>query len=376
MQTPYYLYDIKILRETLDSLEQKKNKYGFKVHYAVKANANPRILDEIKNFGLGADCVTGNEIKLAIKSGINVNKIVFAGVGKTKQELEYAILSNISVINVESWEELDLINILAKQHNKIVNIAFRITPDIYANTHKKISTGALQHKFGFYTEELLELIQKGNQFKNVNIIGLHFHIGSQITDLSVFKELAKKAGDINKRFLDADYNIKILNMGGGLGVDYKNAKTNKIPDFKEYFSIFNMHLKRKASQEVHFELGRSIVANCGSLITKILYTKKNSLKNFIIVDAGMTDLIRPALYNAKHYIENITSNKKVEKYDVVGPVCETSDVFSENTKLNKCSQGDLLKIYTAGAYGEVMASNYNLREKPKSFFTNCFQKVV
>ena len=376
MQTPYYQYDIKVLHKTLDTVNHEKNKYGFKVHYAIKANANPIILHEISNFGFGADCVTGNEIKLAIKSGIAVNQIVFAGVGKTEQEIDYAIHSDISMINVESWEELQLVNTIAQKQNKIVNIAFRITPDIYANTHKKIATGALQHKFGFYIEELSELIQKGKQYKNVNIIGLHFHIGSQIIDLSVFKELAKKAGKINKLFLDANYDIRILNMGGGLGVDYKNAKSNKMPDFKTYFSIFNVFLERNSNQEVHFELGRSLVAQCGSLITKILYTKKNSIKNFIIVDAGMTDLIRPALYNAKHYIENITSTKKYERYDVVGPVCETSDVFSENITLNSCSQGDLIKIYTTGAYGEVMTSNYNLREKPKSIFINRLQKVV
>ncbi len=370
MQTPYYLYDIKLLEKTLNTVIYEKNKYNFIVHYAIKANSNPTIVNKIAKFGFGADCVSGNEIDLAIKNGISVTKIVFAGVGKTKEELEFAISSNISMINVESWEELELINSIAGKYKKKTPIALRITPDIYANTHKKITTGSLQHKFGFYIEEISELIKKGREYKNVNIIGLHFHIGSQITDLSVFKELAKKASIVNKMFLKANYTIKILNMGGGLGVDYKNGKSNIIPNFKAYFSIFDTFLQRNINQKIHFELGRSLVANCGSLITKVLYTKKNSIKNFIVVDAGMTDLIRPALYNAKHYIENITSIEKQEKYDVVGPICETSDIFSENIKLNKCSQGDFIKIYTAGAYGEVMASNYNLRKKPQSVFIN------
>lgn len=368
MKTPYYQYDIKVLHNVLDTVIYEANKYNFKVHYAVKANSNPVIVNEISKFGFGADCVSGNEIKLAISKNIAPSKIVFAGVGKTREELEYAIEKEISVINVESWEELILIDNIAKNKQKIVNIAFRITPDINAETHSKISTGSLHHKFGFYTEEIPRLIREGSSFDNLNVIGLHFHIGSQIMDLSVFEHLSKKVSEINALFLEAKYNIKTLNVGGGLGVDYNYVNGNKTPNFSEYFTVFDRHLIRGKAQEVHFELGRSLVANCGCLITSVLYTKKNSLKNFIIVDAGMTELIRPALYNSSHYIENLSSTEITESYDVAGPICETSDVFAENIQLNKCVQGDLLKIHTTGAYGEVMASNYNLREKAKSIF--------
>lgn len=368
MKTPYYQYDINALHQVLETANFEANKYGFKVHYAIKANSNPVIVNEVSKFGFGADCVSGNEIKLAISKNIPPNKIVFAGVGKTTEELDYAIENEISVINVESWEELIKIDELAKNQHKTVNVAFRITPDVDAYTHNKISTGSLQHKFGFYSEEIPKLLKEGSTFNNIAVIGLHFHIGSQIMDLNVFRELSKKVSEINAMFLAAKYDIKILNVGGGLGVDYNLESENSMPNFSEYFATFNKCLIRNEHQEIHFELGRSLVANCGSLMTSVLYTKSNSLKNFIIVDAGMTELIRPALYDSSHFIENLSSTRSVEIYDVAGPICETSDVFAESIQLNKCAQGDILKIHTTGAYGEVMASNYNLRENVKSKF--------
>lgn len=367
METPYYLYNLKTLNKTLSAALNEALNYNYTIHYAVKANSNSLLLKEISKFGMGADCVSANEIEHALAHHIPSGKIVFAGVGKTKKELEYAIRKNIFQINVESWEELELINSLAENHPSKPHIALRISPDVDSKTHQNISTGMNHHKFGFYLEDIPALLAKAKSYTHIHVIGLHFHIGSQILDFKVFENLAQQASKINRLFLDAGYNIKTLNMGGGLGVYYDQP--DRLPDFKSYFKVFHQHLKKEAFQKVHFELGRSLVANAGSLITKVLYTKGNSLKKFIIVDGGMTDFIRPTLYNAEHIISNIsTQSNDKEVYDIVGPVCETSDYFAKQVEINKSISGDLLEIHMTGAYGEVMSSNYNLRAKAKSVF--------
>jgi len=370
LETPFYLYNIDLLKKTLDSLVESIKNENFKVHYAVKANANKKILESIKDKGLGADCVSGNEILKVLSIGFDPSKIVFAGVGKTDKEIITGMDSNVFCFNCESLQELNVINELAFKKNRKVNIALRLNPNIDAKTHHYITTGLSENKFGIAKNELNEILNNSSNFKNLNISGIHFHIGSQITNLEVFKSLCTHINELQRWLIDRNIHLKHINVGGGLGIDYAKAEENPIPDFKSYFNVFNKFLEIRTGQTVHFELGRAIVANCGSLLSKVLFIKKGDSKKFIIIDAGMTELIRPALYQAYHKIKNLTSDEKNEKYDIVGPICESTDVFSKNISLNKTKRDDLLEILSTGAYGEVMSSNYNLREKVKHYYSN------
>lgn len=359
--TPFYFYDINLLRNTLKELKEQSDSFGFTVHYAIKANANHRILNEIASLGFGADCVSGNEVKLAIECGFNPQKIVFAGVGKTNTEIEFSLDKNIFCFHCESVQELEVINQLAKQRSVIAKVALRLNPDVKANTHAHITTGLNENKFGLSTEEVHEAKRILPDLENISLIGLHFHIGSQITNLEVFKELSLKANQLEAE-LFPDSKFSYINLGGGLGIDYTNPQKNPIPDFKGYLSTFKDNLITTPERNVHFELGRSIVGQCGSLVTKVTFIKGTSTHQFAIVDAGMNDLIRPALYDASHRIINLTSNGEISKYDVVGPVCESADCFAKSIELPQVQRGDLLAILSSGAYGEVMSSRYNMRE--------------
>ena len=370
VQTPFYYYDIELLEDTLNNINDCTKGLPFYVHYAVKANANDRILRTINAAGLGIDCVSGGEVAAAINAGFDSKKIVFAGVGKTDREISLALDANILCFNVESIPELEAINELAQQKGKIADVAFRINPNVDAHTHKYITTGLSENKFGINLEQLPDVLKLASTFKNINVVGLHFHIGSQITILEPFKVLCDKINALQKEVNEMGFKLKIINVGGGLGVDYENPDKNPIPDFKSYFDIFKNNLILQEGQEVHFELGRAIVAQCGSLITQVTYVKKGTAKQFVITDAGMTDLIRPALYQAHHNIENITATTETtEIYDVVGPICESSDCFGENETLPTTKRGDLLALRTAGAYGEIMASRYNLRDLPTAVYS-------
>jgi diaminopimelate decarboxylase len=364
--TPFYFYDLDLLNRTLDSLKKESEKYGYHVHYALKANANDEILSAIQRSGLGADCVSGNEVKKA--SEFKFVNIFFAGVGKSDEEINIALEKNISCFNCESLQEIEVINELAQKKNKIAPIAFRINPNVNANTHKYITTGLEENKFGINLWELEEVVKHTQQLKNIKIIGIHFHIGSQITDLSAFKSLCLRANEIQSWFVSHKIALEHINVGGGLGVDYHDPDKNSIPDFASYFSLFKQFLELRPKQTLHFEIGRAIVAQCGSLISKVLYVKKGVSTNFVILDAGMTELIRPALYQSYHKIENISSKGAPVKYDVVGPICESSDCFGKAMILSETKRGDLVAIRTTGAYGEVMASQYNLREKVKAVY--------
>lgn len=364
MQTPYYQYNIDLLRQTLSIARQESQLNGFYVHYALKANSNPTILRIIAEYGFGADCVSGNEVRTALENGFEANKVVFAGVGKTDDEIEYAIDNDIFCLHCESIQELEVIDRIAAAKNKPVAVALRINPNVDALTHKHITTGTSINKFGLTVSEAKLAIQIIPRLQHVKLIGLHFHIGSQITKMSVFRNLARKAKEI-ERELNANGEFPYLNLGGGLGIDYENPNENPIPDFKNYFSTINSSLERKGLQRVHFELGRSLVGQCGKLVTKVLFTKQTGEKNFVIVDAGMNTLIRPALYGAHHRIENVTSTEILnEIYSIVGPICETTDCFDENIYLPVTNRGDLIEILSCGAYGEVMSSRYNLRDLP------------
>lgn len=370
IETPFYYYDIELLQQTLDSAKKEVNKYGYTQHYAVKANANKTVLATIASAGFGADCVSGNEIKAAIEAGFPSEKIVFAGVGKTDKEINFALDNNIFCFNVESLPELEVLNELAQAKNKTAKIALRINPNVDAHTHEYITTGLNENKFGFNISALPNVINILKTLTNIKLIGIHFHIGSQITELDPFVELCKQLNNLQDFFEKEGVKLEEVNVGGGLGIDYDDPNANPIPEFEKYFALFNQNVKLKEGQHLHFELGRSIVAQCGSLVSRVTYVKKGESKQFAILDAGMTDLIRPALYQAYHKIENISSDLPIEKYDVVGPICESSDCFVKDYDLNKTQRGDLIVLRSAGAYGEIMASQYNCREIPKAYFSN------
>jgi len=366
LQTPLYYYDLHLLEETLKEVNATKG--NFEVHYALKANANFKLLESIVKSGLGADCVSGGEIKTARKAGFSADKIVYAGVGKTDWEIELALKENIFCFNVESIPELQVIDELARKHGKSARVCLRLNPNVDARTHHYITTGLNENKFGINLSELQDVFDILKTLPNVELIGLHFHIGSQILDMSVFRNLAERINEIQNSFSTINFQLSTINCGGGLGIDYEHPNHKSIADFKTYFEIFRKHLQLRKDQKVHFELGRSIVGSCGSLITRVLYVKKGVHKQFAIVDAGMSDLLRPALYSANHRIENLTSQEPEEIYDVVGPVCESADVFSTEYQMNQARRGDIIALRSAGAYGEVMASTYNQRELPKAIF--------
>lgn len=370
LPTPFYYYDVKLLQDTLDLVKTEAGKYNYHVHYAVKANANPRILSIIAENGLGADCVSGGEVQAALDAGFPADKVVFAGVGKADWEINLGLDNDIFCFNVESAVELDILNELAAAKNKIASVALRINPEVDAHTHAKITTGMKENKFGINLSQLGQVLDNLSTLKNVKLIGIHCHIGSQITDMSSFRNLVIRVNEIQEELEARGINIENLNFGGGLGIDYYHPNHLPIPAFDNYFAVFNKLLKVRPGQQVHFEPGRSVVAQCGTLISQVLYVKVGETKKFAILDAGFTELIRPAMYDAYHRIENISSDEAVELYDVVGPICESSDVFGKDVELNKAHRGDLIALRSAGAYGEVMASQYNCRCLPKAYYSD------
>ena len=368
LETPFYYYDVNVLRETLSCINKEAGKYNnFCVHYAVKANANHKVLTIIRESGLGADCVSGGEIRAAIKAGFPTNKIVYAGVGKTDWEINLGLDYDIFCFNVESVPELEIINELAAAKGKTARVAFRINPNVGAHTHANITTGLAENKFGISMEDMDKVIDMAGTLPHVKFVGLHFHIGSQILDMGDFVALCNRVNELQEKLYARQIIVEHINVGGGLGIDYAHPNRQAIPNFTEYFATYHKHLKLRPQQTLHFELGRAVVGQCGSLISKVIYVKQGANKQFAILDAGMTDLIRPALYQAYHKIENITSEEPRETYDVVGPICESSDVFGKAIDLNKAHRGDLFALRSAGAYGEIMASAYNCRALPKGY---------
>ena len=368
LETPFYYYNMKVLRDTLAVINQEAGKYdNYHVHYAVKANANPKVLNIIREAGLGADCVSGGEVRAAVRAGFPSHKIVYAGVGKTDKEINYSLDHDIFCFNVESVPELEVINELAAAKNKVAQVAFRINPNVGVHTHANITTGLAENKFGISMEDMDTVIEMAQQMNHVKFVGLHFHIGSQILDMGDFVALCNRINELQEKLAKHQIICEHINVGGGLGIDYHHPNHLPIPNFADYFATYHKFLKLQPGQNLHFELGRAVVGQCGSLISKVTYVKQGSNKQFAILDAGMTDLIRPALYQAYHRIENITSDEPEETYDVVGPICESSDVFLKAVDLNKVHRGDLFALRSAGAYGEIMASGYNCRELPKGY---------
>ena len=369
-KTPFYWYDMQLLDKTLNIIKNESNNYGFNVHYALKANANLPILKMIKGYGFGADCVSGNEVLRSLEAGFLSQDIVFAGVGKSDEEIIIGLENDILCFNVESIAELEVINELANKLNKTAKVAFRLNPNVDAHTHHYITTGLDENKFGINIKDLDEVIASLKQLKNIELTGIHFHIGSQITDMKVYERLCMRINEIQDWFNMHEIHLDHVNVGGGLGINYNAPGKYPIPDFKSYFKVFADYLKLRPKQQLHFELGRSVVGQCGSLITKVLYIKKGTKTKFAIVDAGITELIRPALYQAFHTIENLSSELPEETYDVVGPICESSDFFRKGILLPETKRHDFIAIRSSGAYGEVMANRYNLRNIVKANYSD------
>lgn len=372
LDTPFYYYDLNLLRATLGEINDRAAvSENFRVHYAIKANTNPAVLHTIAQAGLGADCVSGGEILAAVDAGFPADKIMFAGVGKTDKEINIALDNDILCFNVESVPELEVIDMLAAAKRKCARVALRVNPDVDAHTHTNISTGRAEDKFGIDIKLIDDVLDTVQRLKNVELFGLHFHIGSQILDMNDFVRLCDRINPLISDIEAKGITIRHINVGGGLGIDYVDPNRHPIPDFADYFATFMRHLALKPHQTVHFELGRAVVAQCGTLVSRVVFVKEGTVKKFVIIDAGMNDLIRPALYGAYHKIENLTSKSdEIESYEVVGPVCESSDVFGRDVRLPLTVRGDLIAIRSAGAYGEIMASQYNCRPFPRSVISD------
>ena len=409
LRTPFYYYDLPLLRRTLDKIRECIEPYPqFHVHYAVKANFNGKILQEISRCGFGADCVSGGEIRAALQNGFAPESIVYAGVGKSDEEILLALDAGIARFNVESAAELEVINELALSRGVVAPVSLRVNPDIGAHTHANITTGLAENKFGINYEQLPGVIELADSLPGVKDKGLHFHIGSQILEMDDFVALCNRINVLAEQILRqrrgrlvpaassaaavgysssavgaagvagsgvaagvagaAASVLGDINVGGGLGINYYHPNHLDVAEFSQYFETFARHLKLPEGTPVHFELGRSVVAPCGSLISRVLYIKEGTTRRFAIIDASMTELIRPALYKAYHRVENISSYEPEEVYDVVGPVCESSDVFAKGVSIDKCHRGDFIAIRSAGAYGESMSSQYNCRPLPGCFF--------
>lgn len=370
--TPFYFYDLELFQRSLDQIKKHGLSKGYHVHYALKANSHPRILEIVLNSGLSADCVSGGEVERALECGFEPKKIAFAGVGKRDLEIKLGLKNDIFCFNVESFQELQVINELAGGFEHQAKVALRINPNVDARTHKYMTTGLKENKFGINERDLPGIFELLPSLDNVKLIGIHFHIGSQIEEIEPFKKLCGRANEINDLFESKGFKLSVVNVGGGFGIDYSDPDENPIPDFELFFRTFEKHIKLKANQELHFELGRSIVGQTGSLITRVLFTKSGLEKNFAIVDAGMTELIRPALYQAKHEIQLISEHngRASKKYDIVGPICESSDLFRSEYNLPEVQRGDIMAIRSCGAYGEVMKSQYNLRHNIGTLFSD------
>ena len=379
--TPFYYYDMELLRKTVDFVADLAERHNIKVHYAVKANVERRILEYISSKGFGADCVSGNEVLHAHSCGFPAEKIVYAGVGKTDKEIYNGLKLGIEAFNCESLQEIYVINEMARVYGLKANVSVRINPDIDAHTHKYVTTGLYENKFGISQHEFDKLIDIIKKSEHINFYGLHFHIGSQITRVSeVFALECCRVNDIVAYFERNGLKVDNINLGGGLGVDYDDPDENPIADFETWFETINANIVRHEDQNVHIEPGRSLVAQCATLISRVLFVKSGETKNFLIMDAGMNDLIRPALYGAYHKIENLSAAQRTffpthQAYDIVGPVCESSDVWGAGRLLPLSVRGDLMAIRSTGAYGQVMASRYNMKDLAPSVFSDTLDEA-
>ena len=366
-RTPFYWYDMELLERTLSLVGELSRKYDVRVHYAVKANTERRIMEKISSSGFGADCVSGWEVAHAAECGFPMAETVFSGVGKTDAEIVQALSLGVGCINCESLQEIEVVSGIAASMGVTAHVSLRINPNIDAHTHRYVTTGLYENKFGIGENDFGRAMEVLGKAPSLSFHGLHFHIGSQITDVKeVFSEEAEKALEVVELFESQGFKVDNINLGGGLGVDYENPDEHPVADFEEWFKAV-ASIPHGRERRLHVEPGRSLVAQCGTLVSRVVFVKPGQTRNFLILDAGMNDLVRPALYGAYHKIENLTAihvrNDKVTDsvYDVVGPVCESSDVFGSSRELRRSFRGDLIAIRTAGAYGSVMSSRYNMR---------------
>ncbi|MCD8072813.1 MAG: diaminopimelate decarboxylase [Alistipes sp.] len=367
-RTPLYLYDMGLLRQTLESAKKASDRYGYKVHYALKANFDPVIVECVREYGFGTDCVSGNEVRYSIECGFDPSEVVYAGVGKTDEEIEYAVRQGIFAFNCESRQELRVINDIAAAIGMKAHVAFRLNPDVDPLTHRGVSTGQADSKFGISYKEIDEIAAEAGTLKNINVTGIHFHIGSQITELKVFEYLCRRANTLFDYFISRGFDLKHINLGGGLGIDYLRPEEHPVPDFETYFDIFATHLNGRQGAVGQFARGRSLVGQCGEFVSRVLFTKVNSAgKNVALLDGSMTELIRPALYQSHHAIENLDGEQRPQaEYTIGGTVCESTDTFARGITLPELRRGDLVSIKTAGAYGSAMASRYNMHDLPRA----------
>lgn len=370
LKTPFYFYDMDLLDRTIDQVKQHGQSKGYHIHFAIKANYNFRILEKMREAGFGIDCVSGREIERSIEAGFSPNQIAFAGVGKTDEEIQTGLNHNIFSFNCESLQELEVLNEMASKSGITAKVALRLNPNVSAKTHKYITTGLHENKFGIHPDRFSDLFELLPKLKSIQITGIHFHIGSQVTELASYRQLCERVNEFQNIFEENGFDLQHINLGGGLGINYEKPEEEAIPDFQTFFELFDDCLEVKSGQEIHFELGRSIVGQCGSLISKVLFIKEGVATHFAVIDAGMTELIRPALYQAQHSIDVLTSDKEPVTYDVVGPICESSDTFRRGISLSEVQRGDLVAIRSTGAYGEVMSSGFNLRDKVNAYYSD------
>ena len=359
-KTPFYLYSLNQIRQNVKHINSSFKNFSPLICYAVKANSNLSILKELKKNNLGADVVSVGELKLALKAGIKPNKIVFSGVGKTVEEIKFAIKKNILSINAESTNEITLINDISKKLKKITNIGVRINPDIKAKTNRKIATGNKVNKFGISISEFLNVIKNKNKFQNIKISLLSVHIGSQIKDINVYKKVLNLISKILIKLKNLKHTINCVDLGGGMGIPY--FKHDKKFDFKK-FGLEVSKFYRKERIKIIFEIGRFITGNSGHIISKVIYVKKIKDRIFIIIDTGMNDMARSAIYDTFHEI--IPLHKRTKKFskkvEFVGPICESSDTFGVYKNYSMLKEGDYVCITNCGAYGRTLSSNYNMR---------------
>ncbi len=360
IKTPFYIYSKKAIEDRINEYKNAFKDYPILICYATKANPNLSILYLINKNGLGADIVSGGELFKARLAGISPNKIVYAGVGKTDDEIKYAIKEEILSFNVESEQEIEVLNQIGKSLNKKANISIRVNPDVNPKTHPYISTGLNDSKFGIDIKDALNVYKMAVRKKYINVVGIHCHIGSQIVDISPYKEAIEKVVELVFKLKKEGIELNHIDIGGGLGIRYKPE--DQTPDIKDLANII-IPIVKETGLKLILEPGRSLVGEAGALITQVIFTKMKQNKNFVIVDSGMNDLVRPAIYEAYHHILSVERKDSKIKADIVGPICETGDFFAKERLVDNVGRGDYLAIMSVGAYGLSMASNYNVRPK-------------
>lgn len=375
--TPFYVYSTATLRRHFDLFESALNGLDHLICYAVKASSNQAILRTLAKFGAGMDVVSGGEYKRARDAGVEGNRIVFSGVGKTISEMKMALSEGVRQFNVESEEELFVLSRLANSMDRLAPITLRVNPDVDAKTHEKIATGKAENKFGIPISRAREVYALAASLPGIKVVGIDIHIGSQLTQLLPFEEAYKKIADLTNILRSDGHEIIRLDLGGGLGIPY-GSKDGTPPTPKEYGQMIKRVLGH-LNCEIEIEPGRLLVGNAGLLVSEVIYVKKGHDREFLILDAAMNDLLRPALYEAYHDIVPIVKSRLEHKdavYDIVGPVCETGDTFAKSREMKKCKPGDLLAFRSAGAYGAAMASEYNTRPLVPEVLTNNGDYVV